>query len=63
MSDKENARVQKELARIDAMELSDIENPEWELAKQDFIRASKKRLLEVAQAEGNKRKVSHGITR
>lgn len=57
MSEKDNERVRKELAKIDATELSDIDTPEWEMAKQDFIRYSKKRLLEVGKSEENKRKV------
>lgn len=58
ISDKENERIRKELAKIDAMDLSDIDTPEWELAKQDFVQASKKRLLEVGRGEENKRKVA-----
>lgn len=57
-SDKENERIEKEIARIDAMELSDIDSPDWTPAKQDFVRQSNKRLIEVQQTEDNKRKVS-----
>ncbi|KAL8970345.1 MAG: hypothetical protein Q9197_003859 [Variospora fuerteventurae] len=62
MSDKDNDRVRKELAKIDTMELSDIDAPEWEMAKQDFIRSSKKHLLEVGKSEENKRKRRRIIT-
>ncbi|CAO1603917.1 Putative DNA helicase ino80 [Xanthoria calcicola] len=55
-SDKENERIEKEIARIDAMELSDIDSPDWTPAKQDFVRQSNKRLIEVQQTEDNKRK-------
>ncbi|KAL8716039.1 MAG: hypothetical protein Q9225_006279 [Loekoesia sp. 1 TL-2023] len=56
MSDKENDRVQKELARIDAMELSDIDSSEWAVVKQDFLRSNNKRLIEIENAEASKRK-------
>lgn len=59
MSDKENHRIEQELVRIDAMELSDIESPEWAIAKQDFARSRKKRLLDLEKAEDSKCKVSH----
>ncbi|KAL8710985.1 MAG: hypothetical protein Q9220_004584 [cf. Caloplaca sp. 1 TL-2023] len=55
-SDKENDRIQKELKRIDAMELSDIESPGWLVAKQEFARSSNKRLWEVEELEDSKRK-------
>ncbi|KAI4177743.1 MAG: hypothetical protein LQ343_000207 [Gyalolechia ehrenbergii] len=56
VSDKENDRIQKELARIDAMELSDVDSSEWTMAKQDFLMLNNKRLLTVDEAEANKRK-------
>ena len=56
-SDKENERIQKEIAKIDAMELSDIESPEWMEAKENFVRSSQKRQLEVESIEDGKRKV------
>lgn len=58
VSDKENERIEKEIARIDAMELSDIDSPDWATAKQDFVRQCNKRLIGLQQAEDNKRKVS-----
>lgn len=57
LSDKENDRIQKELARIDAMELSDADSPEWTMAKEDFLIMNNKRLLTVNEAEASKRKV------
>ena len=57
-SDKENEKVRKEIARIDAMELSDIDSPEWELARQQHIQASQKRQRDVEAVEDVKRKVS-----
>lgn len=56
LSDKENDRIQKEIARIDAMELSDVDSSEWMMAKQDFLITNNKRLLTVNEAEANKRK-------
>ncbi|KAL8926749.1 MAG: hypothetical protein Q9208_002823 [Pyrenodesmia sp. 3 TL-2023] len=56
ISDKENERIRKELAKIDAMELSEIDSHEWDATKQDFIRASKKRLLDIGNEEDIKRK-------
>ncbi|KAL8805478.1 MAG: hypothetical protein Q9182_001933 [Xanthomendoza sp. 2 TL-2023] len=55
-SDKENERITKELARIDAMELSDVESSEWTMAKLEYIRSSNKRSLETEMQEDNKRK-------
>ena len=58
MSDKENERIQKAVAEIDAMELSDIEAPGWEPAKQKYVQSSRKRLLDIKDIESSKRKVS-----
>lgn len=57
-SDKENEKVKKEMARIDAMELSDIESPDWETAKQRYRESSEKRQRDVEAAENIKRKVT-----
>ena len=57
-SDKENEKVKKEMARIDAMELSDIESPDWESAKLRYFESSKKRQQDVEAAEDIKRKVT-----
>ncbi|KAL8942084.1 MAG: hypothetical protein Q9216_001850 [Gyalolechia sp. 2 TL-2023] len=56
VSDREHDRIQKELAKIDAMELSDVESSEWTIAKQDFLILNNKRLMMVDEAEANKRK-------
>ena len=58
MSDKENERIQKAMAEIDAMELSDIDAPGWETAKQKYAQFSRKRLLDIKDIETSKRKVS-----
>ncbi|KAL8683713.1 MAG: hypothetical protein Q9186_000347 [Xanthomendoza sp. 1 TL-2023] len=55
-SEKETERIKKELTKIDAMELSDIESPEWITAKSEFTRSSNKRFLEAEKLEENKRK-------
>ncbi|KAL8688729.1 MAG: hypothetical protein Q9218_005428 [Villophora microphyllina] len=47
MSDKENQRIEQEISRIDALEHSDLESADWEMAKQDFSRSRNKRLLDV----------------
>ena len=56
-SDKENEKVRKEMDRIEAMELSDIDSPEWESAKQRYLESSQKRQRDVEAAENIKRKV------
>lgn len=64
LSDKENEKVKKEMAKIDAMELSDIESPKWATKKQDYAQLSQKRFLDIEGAENIKRKVScHLFTR
>lgn len=57
-SDKENEKVRKEMAKIDAMELSEIETPKWTPAKVNHARSSQKRYLDVEDAESGRRKVS-----
>lgn len=56
-SDKENEKVKKEMAKIEAMELSDVESPEWQQAKQQHVLSSQKRQHDVEAAEDIKRKV------
>ena len=56
-SEKENEEVQVEMAKIDAMDLSDIESPEYDVAKLQFTRLRPKRQLDVETAEVSKRKV------
>ncbi len=58
MSDKENGRVKKEMAKIDAMELSDLESSKWATEKQDYVQLSQKRYLDIENTENVKRKVS-----
>ena len=56
-SDKENERVKKEIAKIDAMPLSPIELPEYEAEKQKHAKSSQKRQRDVETGEEAKRKV------
>ena len=58
VSDKEIERIDREMAKIDALELSDVDSPDWATAKQEYARQSGKRLIDVQQIEDNKRKVS-----
>ena len=57
-SDKENERVKKEVAKIEAMDHSDIEMSEFDIAKQDHTEMSQKRQRDVEVAEDVKQKVS-----
>ena len=59
--EKENEKVKKEMARIDAMELSDLESLEFEAAKQRHVRSAQKRQHDVEEAESIKRKVRYSI--
>ena len=61
LSDKENEKVKKEMAKIDAMELSDIESSKWATKKQDYAQLSQKRYLDIEAAENVKRKVSAAL--
>lgn len=56
--EKENQRVKKEMAKIDMMELSDIDSPKWAAAKENYALGSRKRYREIEDAEGSKRKAS-----
>ena len=58
LSEKENEQVKAEMAKIDAMDLSDLESPEYEAAKYIFVQSRTKRQLDVEAAEVPKRKVS-----
>ena len=53
---KENEKVQKEMAKIDAMELSDIDSAEFEPERQVHLDLTKKREQEVEAAEILKQK-------
>ena len=53
---KDNERVMKEMARIESLELSDIETSEFEDARQQYLRMLKKRQLAIEALEQGKRK-------
>ncbi|KAF6241740.1 hypothetical protein HO173_000452 [Letharia columbiana] len=55
-SDKENEKVKKEMAKIDATPLSPIELPEYEADKQKHAKSSQKRQRDVENGEEVKRK-------
>lgn len=57
LSEKENEKVAKAMAEIDAMDLSDIDAPGFSREREDFQRRSLKRTLEIENAEASKRKV------
>ncbi|OCK98141.1 uncharacterized protein K441DRAFT_685116 [Cenococcum geophilum 1.58] len=52
----DESAVEAEIARIETMDLSDIEGPEFEEERQEYIKRCKKRSLEVETAESVKRK-------
>lgn len=56
-SGRDNERVKKEMAKIDAMELSDIDSPSWATAKKNYAMWCRKRFVEIEEIEDNKRKV------
>ena len=60
-SDKENEKVAKEMAKIDAMEHSDVESSEWDDMKEKYLQSSRKRFLDVEEAETSKRKVKPSL--
>ena len=53
---KDKEKVQKEMVKIDAMELSDIDSTEFDDARQAHLQASRKRQQDVEAAEETKRK-------
>lgn len=57
-AEKENEKVRKEMAKIDAMALSDIESPKWASAKEKHVLSSQKRYLDIEEEETGRRKVS-----
>lgn len=57
-AERECEKVRKEMARIEAMDLSDIESPKWAVEKEKHERASHKRYLDVEESESTRRKVS-----
>ena len=56
-SDKENEKIKKEMAKIDATPLSPIDLPEYEAEKQKHAKYSQKRQRDVENGEEVKRKV------
>lgn len=60
-SEKENEKVKAEMAKIDAMEMSDIDSPAWDDAKQKYQTMKRKRQEELEKAESMKRKVRASI--
>ena len=57
-SDKENEKIQKEVDRIDAMTLSDVEAPGWEESRNDYEQIHRERQNSVNGMEKAKRRVS-----
>lgn len=57
-AERDNEKLRKELAKIEAMDLSDIESPRWAVEKEKHARASHKRYLDVEELENTRRKVS-----
>ena len=57
MSDKENEKVAKAMAEIDAMDLSDVDLPGFSREREDFRQKGMKRALEIERVEAGKRKV------
>lgn len=55
---RDNLRVKKEMAKIDALELSDLESPKWAAAKENYAVSSRKRYRAIEAEESSKRKVS-----
>jgi chromatin-remodeling ATPase INO80 len=49
--------VEQALAEIDAMELSEVEGPEWLGAKENYLQYSQKRQKDMDENEASKRKV------
>ena len=56
-SDKENEKVKKEMAKIDAAPLSPVELPAYEADKQKHAKSAQKRQRDVEHGEEIKRKV------
>ena len=61
-SDKENEKVRKEMAKIEAMPLSPIDLPEYEADKQKHAKYSQKRQRDVEISEDVKRKACWPIS-
>lgn len=57
-AEKESEKVRKEIAKIDALALSDIESPKWATAKENHVLSAHKRYADIENAETGRRKVS-----
>ena len=62
-SDKENEKIQKEVDRIDAMTLSDVEAPGWEESRNNYEQVHHERQNFVNGMEKAKRRVSENWTK
>ena len=56
--EKENEKIEAEMAKIEAMDLSDVESPGHEQARNTFIKLKLKRQVDIEDSESVKRKVS-----
>ncbi|KAI9729984.1 MAG: putative DNA helicase ino80 [Cirrosporium novae-zelandiae] len=56
LSEREKEKVSKAMARIDVMELSDVDSPKFEDERKAYQSKSKKRELEIQASEAGKRK-------
>lgn len=54
----DEAQVETELARIETMEMSDVDGPGFEADKEEYLQRGCKRALEADDSEASKRKVS-----
>lgn len=53
----DEAQVEAELARIETMEMSDVDGPGFEAEKENYLQRCRKRALDVENSETSKRKV------
>ena len=60
-SDKENEKIKKEMAKIDAIPMSPIDLPEYEFDKQKHATCSQKRKRDVEDCEEVKRKACRSV--
>ncbi|KAF2263917.1 helicase SWR1 [Lojkania enalia] len=52
----DESQVEAELARIETMEMSDVDGPGFEADKEEYLQRCRKRALDVENAEASKRK-------
>jgi DNA helicase INO80 len=57
----DEAQVEAELARIETMEMSDVDGPGFEAEKEDYLQRGRKRALDAEDMEVSKRKVSYTL--